>query len=400
VHVRWLVGVCLVLAACLAVSVLRIAAPSASPVAHRPLLPIARPARSVSRPAVPKGAPSYRAAAHRTYRALNRNFPAGHGLLYKYAGGGKYAGVWAAAQAIDGTVELARLPGGGVGRSHIRAMFESLRFYWDRSGGLPGYDKDVRAPFGGGGYRFYDDNVLVGLALIRAYELTHDQVMLARAEQVFAFEVGGWDRNAADPFPGGVFWTQSPKSHNRNTVSTAGAAQLGLHLYLLTGKQRYLQWAMKMYSWVNSTLRAPDGLYWDRVNRNGRIHPAIWSYNQGLMLGTDALLYRATGDRSYLDRATSLADTAVAFYRHGNRLVKQRPIFNGIFFENLIALDRLAPNPAYRRAAKGYVRYLGRYVDRSSGLLWVSHQPMLLDQAALLQLNASIASKDRRVPTG
>ena len=357
-------------------------------------------APSVSRRTLPRSLPSYRAAAYRTYRALSHHFRAGHGLFYKYAGGGKYAGVWAAAQAIDGTVELARLPGGGVGSRPIRAMFRSLRFYWDRSGGSPGYDKDVRAPFGSGGYRFYDDNVLVGLALIRGYELTHDQVMLARAEQVFAFEVGGWDRNAADPFPGGVFWTQSPKSHNRNTVSTAGAAQLGLHLYLLTGKRHYLRWAIKMYSWVNSTMRAPDGLYWDRVNRNGRIHTAIWSYNQGLMLGDDALLYRATGEGSYLNSARTLADTAVAFYRHHNRLVKQRPIFNGIFFENLLALDRLAPNPAYRRLAEAYVRFLGRYTDRSSGLLWVSHQPELLDQAALLQLNASIASKDRRMPTG
>jgi uncharacterized protein YyaL (SSP411 family) len=383
-----------------AVSLLRSDAPAASPIPHRPLLPIARMAPSVSRRTLPRSLPSYRAAAYRTYRALSHHFRAGHGLFYKYAGGGKYAGVWAAAQAIDGTVELARLPGGGVGSRPIRAMFRSLRFYWDRSGGSPGYDKDVRAPFGSGGYRFYDDNVLVGLALIRGYELTHDQVMLARAEQVFAFEVGGWDRNAADPFPGGVFWTQSPKSHNRNTVSTAGAAQLGLHLYLLTGKRHYLRWAIKMYSWVNSTMRAPDGLYWDRVNRNGRIHTAIWSYNQGLMLGDDALLYRATGEGSYLNSARTLADTAVAFYRHHNRLVKQRPIFNGIFFENLLALDRLAPNPAYRRLAEAYVRFLGRYTDRSSGLLWVSHQPELLDQAALLQLNASIASKDRRMPTG
>ena len=53
----------------------------------------------------------------------------------------------------------------------------------------------------------------------------------------------------------------------------------------------------------------------------------------------------------------------------------------------------------YRRMAEAYVHYLGRYVDRSSGLLWVSHLPMLLDQSALLQINASIASKDRHAPT-
>jgi predicted alpha-1,6-mannanase (GH76 family) len=292
-------------------------------------------------------------------------------------------------------VLLARLPGGGVGKRHIRAMFKALNPYWDGSASLPGYDKDVRAPFGSGGYKFYDDNALVGLALIRAYELTHARAMLARAERVFAFEKGGWDRNPADPFPGGVFWTQSPRSQNRNTVSTAGSAQLALHLYLVTHKKTYLRWGLKMYSWVDRTLRAPDGMYWDRVNRNGRIHTHRWSYNQGLMLGADALLYRATGNRSYLQRAQTLAGTALAYYGRGNRFSAQRPIFNGIFFENLFGLDQLAPNPAYRRAAKAYVRYLDTYVDRGNGLLWVSHQPMLLDQAALLQIDAGIALSER-----
>jgi uncharacterized protein YyaL (SSP411 family) len=290
-----------------------------------------------------------------------------------------------------GALGLSQLPGGEVPRGDIEAQFHALRAYWDGSASTPGYDKAVRPPLGPSTYKFYDDNALIGLALVPGYEVTHDRAMLARAERVFEFEKSGWDRNTAHPFPGGVFWKQSPNSHDRNTVSTAGAAQLGLDLYLLTRKTEYRRWATRMYQWVDRTLRAPDGLYWDHVGLAGKIDTTRWSYNQGLMLGDSALLFQATGDQSYLERARTIADTAVAYYRHGNRLTRQRPIMNGIFFANLLAFDRLAPNPAYLRTAEGYAAYLQRNIDHRSGVLGLDSQPFLLDQAALVQVNAYVA---------
>jgi hypothetical protein len=337
------------------------------------------------------------AAARNAYRALKRHFGAPHGLFSKYADDPRYAGAWAVAQAMDGAVGLSTLPGGGVASGQIEDLFHALRFYWDGSASTPGYDKAVRAPLGPGGHKFYDDNALIGLALVRGYKVTHDPAMLARAEQVFDFEKSGWDRNAAHPFPGGVFWKQSQKSHDRNTVSTAGAAQLGLHLYLLTGKQDDLDWVLRMYDWVNSTLRAPNGLYWDHVGLAGKIDKTLWSYNQGLMLGDAALLSKATGNQTYLQRARAIADKAIAYYRRGNRLDRQRPIINGIFFANLLGFDQLTPNPAYLGAAESYAAYMERNVDRLSGVLRVSPQPFLLDQASLVQVNAYIALARRGI---
>jgi len=360
-------------------------------------------------PLIPSPAPSPRtasptqsplAAARDAYRALKLHFGAPHGLFSKYADDPKYGGAWAVAQAMDGVLGLSKLPGGGVASGRIEELFHALRFYWDGSASTPGYDKAVRAPLGPGGHKFYDDNALIGLALIRGYKVTHDPAMLARAEQVFDFEKSGWDRNAAHPFPGGVFWKQSQNSHDRNTVSTAGAAQLGLHLYLLTGKQDDLYWTMRMYDWVNSTLRAPNGLYWDHIGLAGKIDKTLWSYNQGLMLGDSALLFKATGNQTYLQRARAIADTAVAYYRHGNRLARQRPIINGIFFANLLAFDQLAPNPAYLRAAEGYAGYLERNVDHRTGVLRLSPQSFLLDQASLVQVNAYIALARRGIAGG
>src|SRR5437764_1304422 len=89
----------------------------------------------------------------------------------------------------------------------------------------------------------------IGLNLVRAYRLTGDAAALSRAQSVFAFIEGGWDSNPAHPDPGGVFWTQASWSRDRNTVSNAPSAELGLRLYQLTGQQAYFDWAQRMYAW-------------------------------------------------------------------------------------------------------------------------------------------------------
>jgi Glycosyl hydrolase family 76 len=346
------------------------------------------------------GAYSPLLAARQGYGAMKQQFAAPDGLLTKYAQEPKIAGVWSLAQAMDAAVALDKTPGGGVSNGRVEHYFAALGYYWDGASITPGYDKGAVPPLGPGGHKFYDDNALVGLALIHAYGITRDGAMLRRAQQVFDFETTGWDRNPAHPFPGGVFWKQQVEPHDRNAVSTAGAAELGLHLYLLTGRKDDLDWALRMYDWVNTALRAPDGLYWDHVGLAGRIDRTRWSYNQGLMLGDAALLYRATGDRSYLKRARAIASRAVAYYGDSIRLTSQRPIINAIFFANLLALDQLAPSPAYLREAAHYAATLNRTVDRATGVLAFSPRPLLLDQAALVQVNAYVALARRGLNVG
>ena len=335
-------------------------------------------------------------AARNAYRALNLHFGASHGLFNKYADTPRYAGAWAVAQAMEGAVDLGKLPAGGVSRQQIRRLFAALRFYWDPAARPPGYDKLVRPPLGPGGYKFYDDNALIGLSLVRAYEATGDPAMLTRAAQVFQFEKSGWDRRRSHAFPGGIFWKQSPDTHDRNTVSTAAAAELGLHLYLLSGQHSYLRWAERMYDWVNRTFRAPNGLYWDHVDLRGRISRQQWSYNQGFMLGCDELLYRATGRRRFLSGAQRIAARSLARYRRSG-LDSQRPILDAIFFRNLLALGQLVPDRGYIRAAEAYARYLSHHVN-ADGLLQVNPRPFLLDQAALLQVSAYIALERLGLP--
>ena len=114
---------------------------------------------------------------------------------------------------------------------------------------------------------------------------------------------------------------------------------------------------------------APNGLYWDHTDLSGNIDKTQWSYNQGIMLGASALLYKAMGDHSYLDRAQAIAGAALASYGAGGRIFTQDVIFNAIFFRNLLLLDSIAPVAGVREALQSYADALWQESDRSSGLL-------------------------------
>jgi hypothetical protein len=121
----------------------------------------------------------------------------------------------------------------GVGHSYLEAVhdrLDGLRRYWDGRSQPPGYDSYVRFRLGGGGDKFYDDNEWVGLELLRIHHLIGNPDVFNRARQVFDLVVSGWDDDSSHPAPGGIFWTQAPWSQDRNTVSNAPGAELGLRL--------------------------------------------------------------------------------------------------------------------------------------------------------------------------
>jgi rhamnogalacturonyl hydrolase YesR len=175
-----------------------------------------------------------------------------------------------------------------------------------------------------------------------------------------------------------VQWTDARGNDDRNTVSTANGAIVGLRLYLLTRRPAYLRWSERMVGWVEQCLRDPDGLYGDHVSGNGKIDRTEWSYNQGSMLEAYRLLYAATGDKADLARAESIADATLAAFR--GRWSKEPPAFAAIFFRRLLALSRVDGRTHYVTAAQAYA-------DR----LWRSPRQQLFAQAALVQVYAALA---------
>ena len=300
---------------------------------------------------------------------------------------------WPLTQAAAATIMAAQLDGGSLSsRARVRQVIAALERYWDRGDRPPGFNSRAPFPFGAGGDIYYDDNAWAGLDLVAASRLLGKPALLHRAEQVFTLIRHGWSTSRRLPSPGGEFWTQADVPPTRNTVSTAGGAVLGLELYRATGRVEYLRQAQKMISWVERTLRAPDGLFWDNIDNNGHIVRDQWTYNQGLMIGANTLLYQATGDRAALAEAQRIAD--VSLKRWSGDLFAGQPLrFNAIFLRELARLNSVAPKPEYRALAERYAAQLRRQVDPRTGLLRSGGGSLeLLDQAGLVQVQAIAAS--------
>jgi glycosyl hydrolase family 76 len=294
------------------------------------------------------------------YNAMQKNFYVqdGNSLYretYPWSGGNKYSFLWPFSRALVGTLALAGVPSSLTGgRSYATAVQDrstGLEKYLDGAASPPAYESYVVSQ--GGGDKFHDDNAWVSLALIEQYRIGLS-TSLDRAKQLFAYEQSGWDTNPADPDPGGIFWVQQGSgfgltNHDRGTGATAGVAELGFHLHLLTGSSTYdgdgtvaaspqSLGASNMMNWVNTYVdssRTGAGLFWNVVRVDGSIDTNLWSYNQGVMIGANVLRYQVSGTSTYLTEAVAIANKALGFY--GN-FQGQPPSFNVMLFQNLLML--------------------------------------------------------------
>lgn len=316
----------------------------------------------------------------------------------------RYAYLWPFGQALAATTAVASLAGADRAvldhAERLGAAF--FAHYWDRAEQPPG---GCAYPLPTGDDKFYDDNIWIGIDLLDLWARTGDARWREGAAQIFAFVVSAWDDDPTHPSPGGVFWAQpaANATRDRNTVSNAPAAILALGLHAATGDEQYLAWARRMFGWVERTLRDPsDGLYWDHLKLDGRIERTKWSYNQGTMLGAAALLGRATDDEALIARARAIADAALARYADDDRLWRQDPPFNAIFFRNLGLLGDILDDHRF------YLPHLSDYAerawaagrDRRSGRLHFARggRTELLVHAAGVQLLAQLAGlADRRL---
>jgi hypothetical protein len=328
-----------------------------------------------------------RAAA--TYEQLQRQFFVPNLKLFRETApqttSNPYSFLWPYSMAMGATHALAELPRmGGRYRQDVVDRLIGLEWYWDDTAQPPCYASYVRPPVGHGGDNFYDDNGWIGLELMRLHDVTGNPMALTRARQVFDFMVSGWDTNPARPAPGGIFWVNTPWNTERNTVSTAPAAMLGLLLAEKTGERHCLEWGQRMYDWTNRYMLAPNGMYWDKINDKGEIDRTYFSYNQGAMIGAGVVLTRLTGDASHLRRAETTADAAVHYF--AERVdAANTPAFDAIFFHKLLLLDLARGTTTYRAAMQAYA-------ERFWAVMRVMEGPIhLLDQSAMVQLDANVA---------
>ncbi len=242
--------------------------------------------------------------------------------------------LWEFSRALLGTLCLAGIRGDlssytAAARERLRA----LDHYWTGSA----YASAVFPP---GGDLYHDDNAWVALAQLLAYRmgLSRD---LSRVKRVWTFAKRGWDRSRSDPYPGGVFWVQQGmgyglSNHDRGAGATAGSAEIGFHLWELTGSS--FKEATTMVDWVAQYLDqsgSGGGPFLNVVRRDGTIDTNVWSYNQGVVLGCRVLQYRLTGDLSFLRSAEAIARQTLSTF---GTFENHPPSFNAMCFQNLLML--------------------------------------------------------------
>lgn len=211
------------------------------------------------------------------------------------------------------------------------------------------YERGVGQQGGNFTNQYNDDTGWWGLAWLRAYELTGEQRYLdtavADAQKMWAYH--------DDTCGGGIWWNED-KGY-KNSITNELFIKLAAQLHnTIPGDTVWLQRAEDNWHWFrDSGLINADNLVNDGLNgacRNDGTS-AVFSYNQGVILGALAQLDRA-GDAEALPMADRIATAAVTSptLAPGGILADpgepqsdggaDGPTFKGVFVRNLDELDR------------------------------------------------------------
>lgn len=189
----------------------------------------------------------------------------------------------------------------------MRKFFEGMEAYWDKAAKIPGYEP---ARTQGGHDKYYDDNAWMVLTFLEAYELSGESRYLKRAEETLEFVVSGWDEVAG----GGIYWHEQKKGDGKNTCVNAPAALGCFRLARWEKEPSAAKWNAlgdKITVWTVKTLQGENGLFWDNINaKTGAINKGQLTYNSGLMLRVMLSLYDRTGEQFYLEEALRMGKAA------------------------------------------------------------------------------------------
>jgi hypothetical protein len=246
--------------------------------------------------------------------------------------------------------------------------------------------------------RFYDDNIWLSLDFCESFMLTKNTHYLQKAVETWQFVISGWDEKLG----GGIYWCEQ-KKQSKNTCSNAPASVLAFKLFEATKDSAYFNWGMRIYGWTKANLQdSTDDLYYDNKNLTGKIGRQKYTYNSGQMLQAAAMIYKLTGNRSYLMDAQAIAKSTINHFTEEFTTAQGKKIkvfkntgnwFNAILFRGYVQLYELDRDPQYIRIIRENMDQLWKGVRDKNGLFskdWKGQQndeyKWLLDQASLVEI--------------
>ncbi|MET6998246.1 glycoside hydrolase family 76 protein [Chitinophaga defluvii] len=247
-------------------------------------------------------------------------------------------------------------------------------YYTSTLAGMEGYLDASRTPAGyqsvpvseGRADRFYDDNAITGIDMLEAYQVTGNAELLGKAKICYVFCASGESPEAG----GGLYWNEgvmnNPDDPNyiKATNVTAISATLALQLYQHEKNETYLASAKRWYNWVKKYMLDPeDHTFWNSVwIKDGSINYAKWTYNSGAMIQNAALLYKITGEESYLEEAKDWAQASYNYFTRevgsqGRFFVPHDPWFTAMLLRGYLELYELDKNATYINTLVANVDY-------------------------------------------
>ena len=265
---------------------------------------------------------------------------------------------------------------------------------------------------GGYGERYFDDNSIVGINLVEAYNQLQKPEYLTRCADIVKFLRTGVDNT----FGGGLWWCEqlinipdkSGEGSNKPACANGFAQWFLLGYYEIcpeAEKAGVLELAQSLYNWVFATLQDTDNVYVNDKGADGKIHSTKWAYNSAAMIVAGQRLYHITGQQHYLDEAITTADAAYNYFvRPRGSIPLSYPLNDPWFTIKLIhAYIELIPDHA---AAASYVETFvsnlkrawlngrqtnGLWYEDWTGVSNVNRDCSLLMQAAALDALSTVA---------
>lgn len=243
--------------------------------------------------------------------------------------------------------------------------------------------------FNGNSDIYYDDNAQVASCFLTAYEVTQKREYLDKAVENVNFLMTGMRHGQF----GGVRWHMEKQGSNACTTAEVGVAAMRLARFV-TPNDAYVQAGKYCIDWVYETLQDPgDKLICDGMEPDGKggmkQNKTKWTYNQGTTLTLSCMVYFATGDEKYKQKAEELAfavtDHNTAIFDRDTPRMEARYYRDYTYFYHLLAegladfmlyFDGKSPQKVTDQV-KGelfhHLEYMWKYIrDPEDGLYWQS----------------------------
>ena len=292
----------------------------------------------------------------------------------------EYSYLWPLCALVQAGNELESL---GLKKGALQHTLHVIERYYAPEPPAPGYAAYIPAlkkeP------RFYDDNQWIGIALLDAYQRTKNTAYLEKGKAIYRFMMTGFDSLSG----GGLYWQEGSDS-SKNTCSNGPGILLALQLYKATKAQHYLDTALLLYAWTNEKLQAPSHLYYDNINpHTGVVDKRMYSYNTGTMLQANVYLYEITKNEAYLDEATTIADSAAAYFL-GARKFRDTYWFNAVLLRAYQHLLKYNANSSYIEAFKKCTDAALQQDKNKLGLMGKREPLDLVSQGGMLEILARL----------